>query len=200
MDILLGPLSGDEGIAVANYAKTQPNVVFVNGTSGAQSTTLTVKAPNFFRFGGDGAQWMAGLGAYAYKTLHWKSAAILGEDYSYPYTQAAGFVKEFCSLGGNVTKRIWVPLGTTDWSSFVRQLPRDVYGIVLLTGGIGHDRRREGLRGTRREPGQEHARRVVGDGPDVVQRRHRPRRAWRAARPFRSAARRPHGRATSTDS
>jgi branched-chain amino acid transport system substrate-binding protein len=135
VSILLGPLSGDEGIAVANYAKTQPNVVFVNGTSGAQSTTLSVKAPNFFRFGGDGAQWMAGLGTYAFKTLHWKSAAILGEDYSYPYTQAAGFIKEFCSLGGNVTKRVWVPLGTTDWSSFVSQLPRNVDGVLLLTGG-----------------------------------------------------------------
>ncbi len=135
VSILLGPLSGDEGIAVANYAKTQPSVVFVNGTSGAQSTTMSVKAPNFFRFGGDGAQWMAGLGTYAYKTLHWKTAAILGEDYSYPYTQAAGFVKEFCSLGGSVTKRIWVPLGTTDWSSFVAQLPRNVDGVVLLTGG-----------------------------------------------------------------
>jgi branched-chain amino acid transport system substrate-binding protein len=135
VNILLGPLSGDEGIAVASYAKTQPNIVFVNGTSGAQSTTLKVKAPNFFRFGGDGAQWMAGLGTYAYKTLHWKNAAILGEDYSYPYTQAAGFVKEFCSLGGKIPKRVWVPLGTTDWASFVAQLPRNVDGVVLLTGG-----------------------------------------------------------------
>ena len=91
--ILLGPLSGDEGVAVANYAKSHPDVTFVNGTSGAQSTTLSVKAPNFFRFGGDGAQWMAGLGTYAYKTLGWKKVAILGEDYSYPYTQAAGFVE-----------------------------------------------------------------------------------------------------------
>ena len=66
--ILLGPLSGDEGVAVANYAKSTPDVTFVNGTSGAQSTTLSVKAPNFFRFGGDGAQWMAGLGNYAYNT------------------------------------------------------------------------------------------------------------------------------------
>src|SRR5919112_2880932 len=66
VQILLGPLSGDEGVAVAEYAKGQPDVTFVNGTSGAQSTTLSVKAPNFFRFGGDGAQWMAGLGDYAY--------------------------------------------------------------------------------------------------------------------------------------
>jgi branched-chain amino acid transport system substrate-binding protein len=133
--ILLGPLSGDEGVAVANYAKSVPGVTFVNGTSGAQSTTLAVKAPNFFRFGGDGAQWMAGLGTYAYKTLGWKKVAILGEDYSYPYTQAAGFVTEFTSLGGQVTARSWVPLTQTDWSSPVAQLPRDVDGVLLLTGG-----------------------------------------------------------------
>jgi branched-chain amino acid transport system substrate-binding protein len=133
--ILVGPLSGDEGVAVANYAKSVPGVTFVNGTSGAQSTTLSVKAPNFFRFGGDGAQWMAGLGTYAYKTLGWRKVAILGEDYSYPYTQAAGFVSEFTSLGGQVTGRTWVPLTQTDWSSPVAQLPRDVDGVLLLTGG-----------------------------------------------------------------
>jgi branched-chain amino acid transport system substrate-binding protein len=135
VQILLGPLSGDEGVAVANYAKSHPEVTFVNGTSGAQSTTLSVKAPNFFRFGGDGAQWMAGLGTYAAKTLGWKKVAILGEDYSYPYTQAAGFVSEFTSLGGQVTARTWVPLTQTDWSSPVAQLPRDVDGVLLLTGG-----------------------------------------------------------------
>jgi len=135
VNVLIGPLSGDEGIAVANYAKTQPQVTFINGTSGAQATTLSVHAPNFFRYGGDGAQWMAGLGTYAYKTLHWRKAAILGEDYSYPYTQAAGFIAEFCGLGGQITKRIWAPLTTTDWSSYATQLPRDVDGVLLLTGG-----------------------------------------------------------------
>ena len=56
VNILIGPLSGDEGIAVANYAKTQPNVTFLNGISGAQDTTLKVQAPNFYRFFTDGAQ------------------------------------------------------------------------------------------------------------------------------------------------
>ncbi len=135
VQVLLGPLSGDEGVAVAEYAKSQPDVSFVNGTSGAQSTTLQVKAPNFFRFGGDGAQWLAGLGTYAYKEKGWRKVAILGEDYSFPYTQAAGFVSEFTSLGGEVTSRTWVPLTQTDWSSPVAQLPRDVDGVLLLTGG-----------------------------------------------------------------
>ena len=73
-EILIGPLSGDEGIAVANYAQGAPEVTFVNGTSGAQDTTLKVQAPNFFRFNSDGAQWSAGLGDYAYNTLGWRTA------------------------------------------------------------------------------------------------------------------------------
>ena len=54
-DILIGPLSGDESIAVANYAKQHPTKTFVDGAAGAQDTTLKVRAPNFFRFNGDGA-------------------------------------------------------------------------------------------------------------------------------------------------
>ena len=138
VDILLGPLSGDEGIAISNYSKKQPKTTFVNGTSAAQDTTLHVRSPNFFRFTTDGAQWMAGLGAYAYKTLHWKNAVVIGDDYSFPYTQAAGFVAEFCSLGGNIPKRIWPPLGTKDYSGFITQIPRSgVDGFMMAVGGTG---------------------------------------------------------------
>ena len=41
VDIMVGPLSGGEGIAVKDYSKTQPQVTFINGCSGAQATTLT---------------------------------------------------------------------------------------------------------------------------------------------------------------
>ncbi|RYY86357.1 MAG: ABC transporter substrate-binding protein, partial [Comamonadaceae bacterium] len=40
VDILVGPLSGGEGIAIKDYSKTQPHVTFINGGSGAQATTL----------------------------------------------------------------------------------------------------------------------------------------------------------------
>ena len=99
-DILVGPLSGDEGIAVANYAKEHPDKTFINGIAGAQDSTLKVRAPNFFRYHPDGAQWSAGLGDYAYNDLGWKKAAIIGDDYSFPYTSLAGFVAEYCAIGG----------------------------------------------------------------------------------------------------
>src|ERR1700687_3529508 len=137
-DILIGPLSGDEGIAVANYAKTnQPNKTFINGSAGAQEATLKVQAPNFFRFNPDGAQWSAGLGSYAYNKLGWRTAAVIGDDYAFPYTSLAGFIAEFCAIGGNVTKRVWPPLGTTDYSSFVAQMPTNVDGTFVGIGGAG---------------------------------------------------------------
>jgi branched-chain amino acid transport system substrate-binding protein len=136
-DVMIGPLSGDEGIAVANYAKEHPDKTFVNGIAGAQDSTLKVQAPNFFRFHPDGAQWSAGLGDYAYNDLGWKSAAIIGDDYSFPYTSLSGFVAEFCAIGGQIPKRIWAPLGEEDYSSYISQIPDDVDGLYVGIGGSG---------------------------------------------------------------
>src|SRR5438105_5391872 len=136
-DIMIGPLSGDESIAVANYAKQHPTKTFVDGSAGAQDTTLKVRAPNFFRFNGDGAQWNAGLGDLAYSKLHWKTAAVVSDDYSFGWTSTAGFIADFCAAGGNVTKRVFPPLNTTDYSSFAQQMPTNVDGTFVAVGGAG---------------------------------------------------------------
>jgi branched-chain amino acid transport system substrate-binding protein len=136
-DIMIGPLSGDESIAVANYAKQHPTKTFVNGSAGAQDTTLKVQAPNFFRFNGDGAMWNAGLGDLAYNKLGWKTAAVVADDYSFAWTSAAGFIAEFCAVGGKVTKRVFPPLNTTDYSSYAQQMPTNVDGTFVAVGGAG---------------------------------------------------------------
>src|SRR4051812_10293827 len=136
-DVMIGPLSGDESIAVANYAKQHPDKTFVDGSAGAQDTTLKVRAPNFFRFNGDGAQWNAGLGDIAFNKLGWRKAAIVSDDYSFGWTSTAGFIAEFCPAGGQVTKRVFPPLNTTDYSSFAQQMPSDVDGTFVAVGGAG---------------------------------------------------------------
>ena len=136
-NIMIGPLSGDESIAVANYAKQHPTKTFVDGSAGAQDTTLKVRAKNFFRFNGDGAQWNAGLGDLAYRKLHWKTAAVVADDYSFAWTSAAGFITDFCAAGGKVTKRVFPPLNTTDYSSYAQQMPTNVDGTFVAVGGAG---------------------------------------------------------------
>ena len=135
VQILLSPLSGDEGIAVKNFAKTRPELTFVNAASGAQETTYVDPAPNFFRYNMDGAQWQVGLGKYAYETKGYRKIATVGEDYSFIYTQVFGLVLEFCGAGGQVTNRQWVPLGTKDFASVIAALPDDVDAIYLGLGG-----------------------------------------------------------------
>src|SRR5215218_7275294 len=136
-DIMIGPLSGDESIAVANYAKQHPTKTFVDGSAGAQDTTLKVRAKNFYRFNGDGAQRHAGLVGAAYNKLGWKTAAVIADGYSFAWTSAAGFIAEFCGVGGNVTKRVFPPLNTTDYSSYAQQMPTNVDGTFVAVGGAG---------------------------------------------------------------
>ncbi len=135
VQILIGPLSGSEGIAVKNYAKTQPQVTFVNGSSAAQDTTLTDPAPNFFRFSTDGAQWQAGLGTYAFEQKGYKRMVSVAEDYSFPYSLLQGFMIEYCKAGGKVVDKHWVPLGTKDYSSVIARLPQDIDAIYVALGG-----------------------------------------------------------------
>jgi branched-chain amino acid transport system substrate-binding protein len=135
VDVVVGPLSGDEGIAVKEYAKSHPEITFVNGTSAAADTTAINPAPNFFRFSTDGAQWQAGLGDYAFKTKGYKKVVTLGEDYSFPYSQVAGFAIGFCKAGGDITNRFWTPIGTPDFSSIVTQIPKDIDAVYVALGG-----------------------------------------------------------------
>ena len=135
--IVVGPLSGSEGLAIRDYAKTQPEATFLNGSSAAQDTTLREPADNFFRFSTEGAQWMAGLGEYVYNEKDYRSVAVLAEDYSFPYTQVFGFLEPFCRLGGKAPQdaRFYVPIGNKDYSSVIAALPDDVDAIYVALGG-----------------------------------------------------------------
>jgi branched-chain amino acid transport system substrate-binding protein len=134
VSIMIGPLSGDEGIAVKNYSKTQPDITFINGSSGAQATTLVDPSPNFFRFHTEGAQWMVGLGEHAL-SKGYKKVFLVAEDYGFPYSQVQGFMAGYCKAGGHVVKKAWVPLGTKDYSSVISTIPGDVDALVVVLGG-----------------------------------------------------------------
>ena len=135
VSIILGPLSGSEGIAMRDFAKQHPTITVINGVSGAQETTMVDPQPNFFRFNEDGAQMSAGLGKYVAETKKWTKIASLAEDYSFAYTNFLGFALGYCKAGGQIEKRFWVPLGTKDFASVIAALPDDVDAIYVGLGG-----------------------------------------------------------------
>jgi branched-chain amino acid transport system substrate-binding protein len=109
VDVLIGPLQIGESLVVREYARKRPETTFVDGTAAGQSLTLQHPARNFFRFSPDGAQFAAGLGTHAYRELGWRRAVTVASGEAFEYAQVAGFVAEFCALGGTIAKRIWSP-------------------------------------------------------------------------------------------
>jgi len=136
-DVMIGPLSGDEAVSVARYAKSHPTKTFVIGTAGSQDPTLQIAPKNVFRYHGDGAQWNAGIGQIAYTTLGWRKAAIIMDDYSFGWTSAAGMIADFCAAGGQIVKRVFPPLNGADYATFMQQLPPpdQVDGYFWVIGG-----------------------------------------------------------------
>jgi branched-chain amino acid transport system substrate-binding protein len=113
-DVIVGSTMDGEALALKEYASRRPGTTFIEGVPFAQSLTLDDPARNVFRFSPDGAQLSAGLGAYAYRTLGWRTAVTVGHNDGafvlgggFEYTQVAGFVAEFCALGGKIIKRVW---------------------------------------------------------------------------------------------
>lgn len=134
VDIVLGPVSGDEGETVVQYALTVPEVTFVNGSASPVGMTLE-GAENFFRFHGDSAMWMGGVGTYAAEELGYQNIYLLAEDYSFPYDNAGGFFSEFCAAGGTINGASWVPVGTTDYATIISQIPADTDAVYVGLGG-----------------------------------------------------------------
>jgi branched-chain amino acid transport system substrate-binding protein len=119
-----------EGVVLRDLARRYPKVVFLLGNSYAQEPTLRNPAPNLFRFVSDGAQAIAGLGSYAYRRLDWRTAAVVLPDDTYAWPEAAGFLAEFCALGGRVQRVVAPPSGA---AGALARLPKDADGVVLLS-------------------------------------------------------------------
>src|SRR6266540_3626508 len=128
----------DSGGAQAAFAQYAHGKVKNKNKPTAGMTGITV-AGKQIKILGDGAMWNAGSGEIAYKKLKWRKAAIIMDDYSFGWTSAAGFIADFCASGGQITKRVFPPLNTTDYAPFARQLPppNQVDGYFWVVGGTG---------------------------------------------------------------
>ena len=130
--IVIGPLAGIEGIAIRDFAKSVPEVTFINGASAAQDATLRTPAENFFRFNPDSMQWIGGLGRYAYEEKDIETIVTVSEDYSLPYTQLMGFVLDYCAAGGRLLDRHWVSPGASDTTRLAEAIARtETDGLFL---------------------------------------------------------------------
>jgi branched-chain amino acid transport system substrate-binding protein len=130
VNAVVGTLDPTEGMTLLQYARLQPEVAFLIQPSAAPELTLTRPSRNVFRFAPDAAQTSAGLGAYAFRRLGWRTAAIVGDDVPYAWEEVAGFIAEFCSLGGRIVARDWIP-PASDSSAAASRVPASADGVYV---------------------------------------------------------------------
>jgi branched-chain amino acid transport system substrate-binding protein len=137
VDLLASAMLAFEGLAVVDtIAKDQIALVGLTGVTADEyrkikSPYLSAAAKH------TPSQETFPLGTYAAKTLHFKRAAMVCQDYTWGWETCGGFHYAFDQAGGKVVQVIWVPIGTTDYAPFVNQIKRDV--DVVYTTLIGAD-------------------------------------------------------------
>lgn len=133
VDVIIGPVSGGEGLSVLDWA-TQSGVPVVVSYSAPEDMTMRLAVDNVIRNSWTGAQPMDPFGYWMASELGYKRIYMIGEDYSYPYNQAGGFKRGFCRGGGEEVTTVWHPVPTEDFSSIIATIPMEGYDAVLYNG------------------------------------------------------------------
>lgn len=134
---IIGPSLGHEGMAAVDWGARNPDVPILIGYSAPEDITMRKATPSVIRPGWTGPQVIFHFGKFCAKDLGYKKVIIVGQDYSYPWDQASGFVRGFLENGGEKVERIWHPVEAVDFSSIMANLAgmSKEYNAVLNNSG-----------------------------------------------------------------
>lgn len=134
VDMLFGPVAANVGAAIVPYVDSHklPTVFPI-----VSDDDLTQRSPSDYivRTGWTSSQTTHVLGDYAYKTLAYRKVATIAYDFNFGWQSIGGFVASFQADGGKITKQLWTPIVTTDFSPYLSALPRDVDAIMCSFSG-----------------------------------------------------------------
>jgi branched-chain amino acid transport system substrate-binding protein len=77
-------------------------------------------------------------GQAAYDEGH-RTAVTICPDYAFGWESCGGFVSAFTGAGGKITKQVWHPLGTQDFSTYVAQAKQANPDVVFVGSAGGPD-------------------------------------------------------------
>jgi len=129
---IIGPLAAFEALAIADYLaeKEIPTL----GVSAAEDMTQRHPSPWYVRLTSTSAQCAYPLAEYAAKELKYKKVVTIADDFAYGHEMCAGFQRAFEDNGGKIIQKIFTPLATPDYGSYVAQV-KSADAIFLGTAG-----------------------------------------------------------------
>jgi branched-chain amino acid transport system substrate-binding protein len=129
---IIGPLAAFEALAIADYL-TEKQVPTL-GVSAAEDMTQRHPSPWYVRLSSTAAQCAYPLAEYSAKELKYKKIVTIGDDFAYGHEMCAGFQRVFEDNGGKIIQKIFTPLATPDYGSYVAQV-KNADAIFLAYAG-----------------------------------------------------------------
>ena len=130
---IIGPLAAFEALAIIDYL-TEKQIPTL-GVSAAEDMTQRHPSPWYVRLTSTSAQCAYPLAEYSFKELKYKKIVTIADDFAYGHEMCAGFQRVFEDNGGKIIQKIFTPLATPDYGSYVAQVKTDADAIVLGTAG-----------------------------------------------------------------
>jgi branched-chain amino acid transport system substrate-binding protein len=120
VDLILGPLASFELYAISEYIIQQKMPTL----SLAAAQDLTQRKPNPFllRASATSSQATQPLGHYAATEMKLKRNVTIVEDFAFGYEQVGGYQAAFEKDGGCITKKLWTPIVTPDYTPYIAQI------------------------------------------------------------------------------
>jgi branched-chain amino acid transport system substrate-binding protein len=132
VNCIIGPLAAFEALAIADYLKEKE--VPTLGVAAAEDMTQRHPSPWFVRLTSTSAQCAYPLAEYSAKELKYKNIVTIADDFAYGHEMCAGFQRAFEDSGGKIIQKIFTPLATPDYGSYVAQV-KSADAIFLGTAG-----------------------------------------------------------------
>ena len=130
---LIGPLATAEALAIDDYIRDKQ--IPTLSVAAAEDMTQRKANPWFVRATSSSAQCSYPMGDYAAKELKYKRAAMIADDIAYGHELNAGFQRAFEDAGGKVVQKLWSPLVTPDYGTYIGQLKDNVDVIFIGFAG-----------------------------------------------------------------
>ena len=130
---IIGPLAAFELLAIDDYIREKQ--IPLIGVAAAEDITQRHPNPWFVRVTSSSAQCTYPMADYAAKTLNYKRMATIGDDFAFGQEQNAGFQRVFEEDGGKIVQKLWPPVNSPDYGTFIAQFAPDLDGIFMSFAG-----------------------------------------------------------------
>jgi branched-chain amino acid transport system substrate-binding protein len=130
---MIGPLDTASALAVDDYIRSAE----LPTMSVAAAENMTQRNPNpwFVRGTSTSAQCAYAAADYAAKTLKWGRAGTIADDIAYGHEMCAGFQRVFEESGGKIVQKLWPPLVSPDYGTYIAQLKTNLDGLFIGFAG-----------------------------------------------------------------